>query len=352
MVPTSRTALGVLPLLVLAGPPPPAAAKPVTPVYEKFLHREGPESLESLFAKELDLAKRAKKHVVVVFTADWCTPCKALKEFLDEDEVVRKAARKGHLLFIDVDEWRGPAHSLIAGANPDKLPLVVRVDDRGKLVATCFGSEMGLLSPEMTATNLERFIDGKPLLLPDYETDEAKRSELLRALAKRRAAKTPAGPTVTLDVRFRPRGKDGPWSVHLAIRNHDQRRRWFAVPIRVGDTLPAAPRVRGWEQIGFAEHVRAHYHLFSGDTPFAVFPVAGEGSIDLEQWRLEGPPGAATLTVYELDRVTVDGKALEFDKKVPYELRVEDASRTHVQADPPPPSKVELGVAKKHELKL
>jgi thiol-disulfide isomerase/thioredoxin len=353
-----RPALFVSSALLLAAALPAGAAPSRTPVSEKSLHREGEETLQALFRRELDEAKRAKRHVVLFFTADWCTPCKVFKELLDSEEAVRKAARKGHILFVDVDEWRGPAHSLVPGAYPDKLPLLVRVDETGRQVVSCFGSELGLLSPEWTAKNLERFIDGQKPLVPDYERDSAKQRALLEAQAARRAAKGAPAPAVTAEVRFRPRaGGPGPgrWSVHLVIRNHDQRRRWFAIPTRLGTDLPKSPRVASWEQVGFADHVRAHYHLFSGppgEPAFAVLPVAGEGSVDLDQWPIEGPPDAAALTVFELDRVVLDGKALEFDKKVPYELRVEDASRTHVQAEPPAPSKLEIAVSKRHEARL
>ena len=84
----------------------------------RWIHRDGASTLPQLLKKEVASAKKARKSVVVMFTADWCAPCKAVKEWLEGSEVVAKATSKGRFVFIDVDEWRGPAHQLVPGVNP------------------------------------------------------------------------------------------------------------------------------------------------------------------------------------------------------------------------------------------
>ena len=44
-----------------------------------WIHRAGSESLTQLWQAEIKKAKRQKKQVVVLFTADWCAPCKAFE---------------------------------------------------------------------------------------------------------------------------------------------------------------------------------------------------------------------------------------------------------------------------------
>ena len=83
----------------------------------RWIHRDGASTLPQLLKKEVASAKKARKSVVVMFTADWCAPCKAVKEWLEGSEVVAKATSKGRFVFIDVDEWRGPAHQLFPGAS-------------------------------------------------------------------------------------------------------------------------------------------------------------------------------------------------------------------------------------------
>ena len=48
----------------------------------RWIHRDGNSSLRDLFLQELSAAKKESKSVVVFFTADWCTPCKSVKDFL------------------------------------------------------------------------------------------------------------------------------------------------------------------------------------------------------------------------------------------------------------------------------
>ena len=78
----------------------------------KWIHREGNTPLNQLVQEEVRAAKKVGKTIVIMFTADWCAPCKALKEMIHGSTVVQRATQKGRLLYIDVDEWRGPAHRL------------------------------------------------------------------------------------------------------------------------------------------------------------------------------------------------------------------------------------------------
>ncbi len=352
--PQTRRLAPLLALLValpalLSTPPAEAAKKRSKYVSEAWIHNEGSEDLRSRFHKELAKAKRAKREVVVFFTADWCSPCKAFKELLDYEPVVQKAAQRGHIVYIDVDDWRGPAHHLIEGAYPDKLPLLVRVDAWGKRVTSCFGSELGLLSPEMVAKNLARFIDANTLLPPDYDKDPKLRSRLVREQADKRKARAPKTPTVGIETRFKARGQ---WMVKLSLHNHEARRAWFAIPRRIGASIPTGAQTNGYERTKFAEHVRANFYRVLADPIYDLIPVAGEGVVEIDQWRLEGPPDATSITILELRRWKVDGQVTQYDKKVPYELHIDNGSALNVYEQRSVPLKVELEVLKRHEVGL
>ncbi len=295
------------------------AQKPSGPAY--WIHRQDDKPLGWLFASHLSAARKKKERVVVMFTADWCSPCKAIKELVKGSAVVRKAFRKhrGRLLYIDVDEWRGPAHRLIPGVNPRKLPTLVRIDQGGRKVIETYGSQLGLLSEDAVAHNFGRLIDGKPLEKPFYEGNSAKQTQLIRAQASAREKRNKG--VKELVVRRLKGGK-----VRLRIVNLDGPRRWFLVPLSTTQPLPESPRVATMDVVKFNEHVRAWFLRFTGDTPFMAVPVAGYGDVDLVGWPLPGK--GKKLEVWELNRLEVDGTVQQFERKLPYHLNMARAGQT------------------------
>ncbi|MGB0591483.1 MAG: thioredoxin family protein [Myxococcota bacterium] len=289
--------------------------------------RAGYQALPSLFWQELASAKAHKEKVVVVFTADWCSPCKTIKVLLEQSPVVQRSVRDVRLLFIDVDEWRGPAHGLIAGALPNKLPMIARVDDQGQLVQLAMGTQMGLLSPEATAGNFRRLAFGKPVERPAYLDDNEAKMALVRANAKRRKARNEGVERLEVEVegsRLLASGETE-WRLRVVIRNLDTRRRWFVLPGRLGAPRPDMFEAKGRETLRFNEHVRAHMTHFKGAHDLYVLPLAGASDAVLSGWVVRGPGSGATLEITELQRFNLGGEAVTFDKKVPYELRIADA---------------------------
>ena len=300
--------------------------------YSKFIHRSGNSTLPGLFRAELNAAKAKRKQVVVVFTADWCSPCQALKQYLDTSPTVQRKARGGHILFIDVDEWRGPAHRLIPTINPRKLPTIVRVDYQGKSVHQCYGTDLGLLSEESTGDNLARLIEGKPPERPKYESDPSLRRELIKRQAVRRKATAEGVIPVTVEIKGAPTGS-GPvktWSLKVTITNPDARRKWFVLQADMNQPLTETPLIDSFEVRKFNEHVRATVVRYYGQPGFYLIPIGGQGQVVLDGWKVSGMGTPKHYQVAELSSLKIDGTKARFAKKVPYAMNLRNASTTKV----------------------
>ena len=322
----------------------------------KVLHSdEAGSSLQASFEAELAAARDAQDHVVVVFTADWCSPCRTIKGWLEDSAPVRHAVQGGRFLFVDVDEWRGPAHALIEGANPSKLPMLVRVDYAGRLVRLATGSELGLLDDADAAGNLKRLLAGEAPVTPDYEADKERKVALLRAQAVRDQERAKGLEPVQIEVLERPAGAggaDGTWSLRLTLRTLESRMRWFVIPSVIGGALREKPAVPGHELHKFDEHVRYAWARYLSDPAFDIVAVGRNGRLVLEGWRIPGPADAATLEIWELNQLKIAGEVIQFDRKTPYELHIEDAGAQRVVRTGQEPLDVELVVRRRHEVSL
>jgi len=337
-----RLALGFLLLAVgLVAPAEDARAGEIVTV-----GRAGYQALPSLYWQQLTQARESDEEVVVVFTADWCSPCKTIKDLLAESPMVQRSVRDLRLLFIDVDEWRGPAHRLIAGAMPSKLPMLVRVDERGELVQRAMGTQMGLLSAETTSGNFRRLSLGQPPVRADYMDDSDKRTALARDQSRRRKARHAGVTALQVEVLGQEQTEQGGrrWTLDVTVRNLDARRRWFVLPGRLGGEWPAKFQAAGRETLRFTEHVRAHMLHFKGGHDLYVLPLASGSFVSLRGWIVEGGAEDRRFEVLELDRLKVAGEAAQFDKKVPYELQIADAAATRVAWSSSAPVDVELKV--------
>lgn len=318
----------------------------------RYLHRGPGDALPSLFRAELAAAKAAGEQVLLVFTADWCTPCKSIKHFLDESPAVRKAVHKGRILLIDVDEWRGPAHGLIPGVNPRKLPMLARVDYDGQLVRLAMGSELGLISPADTATNLGLLLAGKAPKRPAYLDDPAERSRLMQASAARDRERAAKQPPLEVHVRERPTDGEGSWVVDVTVRNSVGGRRWIAIPTQLDQPLKETPAVGGYRLMKFDEHVRATYIAFDGEPAFLALPMGSYGETTLRGLRLHGPAHASEFEAWELRLLQLDGKPAEFQRKLPYAVHVEQADAARALMDRPGALPVKLTPYKRHRAPL
>jgi thiol-disulfide isomerase/thioredoxin len=313
-----------------------------------YLHRKGPQALRDLLHAELSDAKAKHEPVVLMFTADWCSPCKAIKEYAEASGVVRKVLEHGRLVYIDVDEWRGPAQALFQGIDVSKLPTLVSVDFDGRAQKNCFGTDLGLLSEDAVATNLQRMLNGQLPDKPFYVDKPDTEKQLILQQAQAQGLKLKGVPTLEVAAT----GTGNARKVKLSIHNNDGPRRWFLLPANVGAAMPAeSVKVPAWRSVRWTEHVRADYLQFDGQPAFYAIPVAGYGGVELDAWPLPGTPKNGELVVYELDRLSIDGQDQSFQQKLPYELKIE-----HPEQSSPGrtggAAKVEFRVHAKHVVKM
>ncbi len=297
-----------------------------------WVHRQGDATLNALFEGELAAAAKKKQPVVVIFTADWCLPCKALRRLLALDAAVKKAAAPGRFLFIDVDEWRGPAQALIAGADAAQLPTVARVDERGALVLKCFGTDLGLLSGAATAKNLTRLLAGLAPVRPDYEQDAGLTRTLALEDNQRDRAEAAARPELSVTVTKKTTTSPGraAYTVTLTLSNPDASRRWFVVPKDMAAPLTERPTPTLYRELKFTEHVRATMVVFEGAPAFWAVPVGGFGSVELGALVIDGPAVGATLEVWSLSGLTLGTSPLAFGHKLPISLKISNATKTTI----------------------
>lgn len=321
--------------------------------WSKTIHRQGTATLQSLVEKELASARKANKQVVVVFTADWCSPCQTIKEFLEDSRPVQTAAAKGRILFIDVDEWRGPAHRLIAGVNPTKLPTIVRLDYALKQVVQCYGTDLGLLDPRDTAKNLERLFSGKAPETPNYSKNPEKQRELIRKEAERQKARRAGKQAVRVEVvsKKAQQPPEVSYQLKIILRNNDGRRRWFMLSGSLGEALSASPDVQGYEWRRFEDHHRATYIVARGLPSMTLIPVASNSFVELNGYPIAGFGESPSLEVWELGSLTIDGQRAQFQKKLPYELTIGNAAQSR-SLKSLPEARFELRVDKRYSIPL
>ncbi len=317
------------------------------------IHREPGLTLEAAFEAELAAAESKKQRAVVMFTADWCTPCRSIKEALDSNPIVQEHTRGGRFLIIDVDEWRGPAHRLIEGADPSKLPLLVAVDRQGAAQVVTHGSKIGLLDPHSTGQNLARVIHGQEIVLPSYQDDPKRRRELAIADSRRQKTLVQDRTPVSLKVKTREKLADGKerLKVDLLIHNNEAGRRYWVLPTYTPP--PTGPfEVPTLSGSRFKEHVRAGFFIYSTDPPTHVIASGNWGSVELLGYTLDVPAGTTELQVHKLNSVTVAGERLKFTKKVPYALQIADASKLVAGRTLEEPRTIELDVKKTYTLSV
>ncbi len=84
------------------------------------------------------LAKETKNAIannllpIVEFDADWCPPCQAIKQQLEEENELMLEAYDGtYIIKLDVDEW-GWENGKIENFSFEAIPVYFKLDEQGK----------------------------------------------------------------------------------------------------------------------------------------------------------------------------------------------------------------------------
>ena len=88
--------------------------------------------LDELLAAEAQKAVAAGLLPVVEFDADWCPPCQAINQHLEEkNELMIKAYDGTYIIKLDVDEW-GWNDGKVEYFTVDAIPVYFKLDEQGK----------------------------------------------------------------------------------------------------------------------------------------------------------------------------------------------------------------------------
>ncbi len=77
-------------------------------------------------------ARASGRHVVVVFGADWCAPCKKIEQIMNDDIVFRLLSESFVPLHFDLTELSDRDEALQAKYRVPALPAVIFVDASGQ----------------------------------------------------------------------------------------------------------------------------------------------------------------------------------------------------------------------------
>ena len=118
---------------------PPTEASPANPenntsligFTEVRLHPENGK-LEEMLVKETKNAIANDLLPIVEFDADWCPPCQAIKQQLEEENELMLEAYDGtYIIKLDVDEW-GWENGKIENFSFEAIPVYFKLDEQGK----------------------------------------------------------------------------------------------------------------------------------------------------------------------------------------------------------------------------
>jgi thiol:disulfide interchange protein len=77
-------------------------------------------------------ARESGRHVVVVFGADWCAPCRKIDQIMNDDIVFGLMSERFVPLYFDITELSDRDEALQAKYHVPALPAVIFVDAAGR----------------------------------------------------------------------------------------------------------------------------------------------------------------------------------------------------------------------------
>lgn len=89
----------------------------------------------------IDAAEKSGKPLLVLFTADWCPPCKTLKnEVLAKSGVMARLKADFTLVKVDLTDRAGPNNRIAADYGVRGIPCLIMFNTRGEQVGRLVGA--------------------------------------------------------------------------------------------------------------------------------------------------------------------------------------------------------------------
>ena len=117
----------------------------------------GSGKLEDILRLEAQKAVGMGRHPYVEFYADWCAPCKALRESITDERMI-DAFEGTYIIQLDLDEWKQKLSG--TGFNVVGIPAFYEIDADGKPTGRMItGGAWGEDVPENIAPPMKRFFN-------------------------------------------------------------------------------------------------------------------------------------------------------------------------------------------------
>lgn len=119
--------------------------------------KRGSKPLALVLRDAAEEAEDAELKPFLMFSADWCQPCKAFKDHADEPPLA-DALRGSYILILDYDAWEKEADSLGA----DGIPVWIALGPDGQPTGRRLdSSEWTYAKPSVIASSLQKFLRAK-----------------------------------------------------------------------------------------------------------------------------------------------------------------------------------------------
>ena len=134
------------------------ASDPAPKLPAHFVEAEPPGTISSreLLVREAELARASGRDAYLQVYADWCTPCRALRESMEHPRMVSAYAGT-HVVLMNHDLWAN--HLASDGLIADDLPVpsIFEITAEGELGRTVSGHAWGDNTVSNMAPVLDRF---------------------------------------------------------------------------------------------------------------------------------------------------------------------------------------------------